>query len=517
MIDPKPSRWPTWRLALVLAAWLAATAWLRPLMLPDEGRYVGVAWQMLTSGDWLTPTLDGLPFFHKPPLFYWISAGAMALFGVGEFAARLPSLLAAWMTGVALFAFVRHWCGERFARLTLVALALQPFFFCGAQFANLDMLVAGFISVTVLALAHAQLRREQGRPYRRTLALAWLLAGLGVLSKGLIGFVLPGLVVTIWLFCRGRWRAIFGLLWWPGMLVLLAVTTPWFWLEQREFPDFLHYFFVVQHFKRFAGSGFNNVQPLWFYPAVIAAFGLPWLYWWARHLRDAAVDLAKPPPAGRNPVYALMWVWPLVIVGFFSMPQSKLVGYVLPAVPPLAFWAAAAFAARAEATPRARAGWGLSAALGAVMSLAVVAYLVLQPVHTARTIGRTLAAQRASGEPVLMVGAYAYDVPLYADLHGLVPAVDDWDPAKVQAHDDWHKELADAGSFNPPRAAGLLISPDRARGLLCGKPGAWLIAQHDPRALVAGLGDVVQVATQGPWQLWQVLPASPTGLGCPAK
>ncbi|GAO22089.1 glycosyl transferase family 39 [Alicycliphilus sp. B1] len=71
-------------------AWLAAMAWFRPLAAPDEGRYVGVAWEMLRSGDWLVPRLNGLPFFHKPPLFYWISATAMSVFGVSEWPARLP-------------------------------------------------------------------------------------------------------------------------------------------------------------------------------------------------------------------------------------------------------------------------------------------------------------------------------------------------------------------------------------------------------------------------------------------
>ena len=95
------SRPPAWRevagVAAVVLAWLAASAWLRPLQLPDEGRYVGVTWEMLRSGDWLTPTLDGLPYFHKPPLFYWITAGSMALFGLDEAAARAaPLTLRGW-------------------------------------------------------------------------------------------------------------------------------------------------------------------------------------------------------------------------------------------------------------------------------------------------------------------------------------------------------------------------------------------------------------------------------------
>ena len=95
--DPSPPPWrsPGALLALTLC-WLGFTAGLRPLLLPDEGRYVGVAWEMLRSGDWLTPTLNGLPFFHKPPLFYWITAASMSVFGLHEWAARLAPVLGAW-------------------------------------------------------------------------------------------------------------------------------------------------------------------------------------------------------------------------------------------------------------------------------------------------------------------------------------------------------------------------------------------------------------------------------------
>src|SRR5215472_12574557 len=125
-------------LTVAVFAWLAAMAWLRPLSLPDEGRYVGVAWEMLRSGNWLVPTLDTLPYFHKPPLFYWLTAASLAVFGSNEWAARLPSLLAASGSGFALYLFARRFVGDAFARMTLLILATTPFFLAGAQFANLD-------------------------------------------------------------------------------------------------------------------------------------------------------------------------------------------------------------------------------------------------------------------------------------------------------------------------------------------------------------------------------------------
>ncbi|MDB6000531.1 MAG: glycosyl transferase family 39, partial [Rhizobacter sp.] len=131
---------PAWRVFLVAFAWLACLAWMRPLFLPDEGRYVGVAWEMVHSGNWLTPTLDGLPFFHKPPLFYWITALALQLFGPHEWAARSASVLAGSATVAAVYSTVRGWLGDREAKMAALVLATQPLFFGASQFANLDML-----------------------------------------------------------------------------------------------------------------------------------------------------------------------------------------------------------------------------------------------------------------------------------------------------------------------------------------------------------------------------------------
>src|SRR5689334_14106977 len=96
-------------LLLLTVVWLGASAGLRQLSLPDEGRYVGVAWEMLRSGDWLTPTLDGLPFFHKPPLFYWITAASLSLFGLNEWAARAAPIFGGFVAAASLYLFTRRW------------------------------------------------------------------------------------------------------------------------------------------------------------------------------------------------------------------------------------------------------------------------------------------------------------------------------------------------------------------------------------------------------------------------
>ena len=190
--------------ALVVFAWLAFSIGLHPLTLPDEGRYVGVAWEMLRSGDWIVPTEDGLPFFHKPPLFYWLTAASMHVFGVGAASARAAPLLAACLALLGVHAVTRRRAGAAVADATVVVLATMPLFFGAAQYANLDLLVAACIALAIVFGADAALALDRGTPHRRSLVVAWVCAALGVLAKGLIGVVLPGLVLVAWLVARRR-------------------------------------------------------------------------------------------------------------------------------------------------------------------------------------------------------------------------------------------------------------------------------------------------------------------------
>lgn len=460
--------------ALLALVWLAVLAWPRPLMLPDEGRYVGVAWGMVQSGDWLLPTLDGLPYFHKPPLFYWLTSAAMTVLGANAWAARTAAILGAWAGAMAVFLFLRRWWGEPTARLALVALLTQPLFYIGGQFANLDMLVAGCITVTVTLLAHAALLAEAQQPRRLPLLGAYAAAALGVLAKGLIGAVLPALVIGAWLLVRGRWRTLLSLLSVPGSLLFLVMAAPWFIAMNGRFDGFLHYFFVVQHFQRFASGSFNNVQPVWFFPALLLVCTLPWLVW----LRPAW-SRSRLGDAQRGPVRQLMWLWLALVVGFFSIPASKLVGYVLPAVPPLAVLLADGVEGWRERSPGMARHWRLSAGIGAALSLAAVAVLALFPSQSTRDLGQAVRAQRTPGEPVFMLDRYWLDLPFYARIEAPAAVVLDWTDPGIRAGDSRRRELADAGDFAPARARDLLLMPGALAPALCAHPVSWVIGPPD--------------------------------------
>lgn len=288
-----PSRREVLWVALGALFWLAWSAGLRPLELPDEGRYVGVAWEALRSGHWLVPTLNGEPFFHKPPLFYWITEVAMSVLGPNELAARAAPLLGGWVAVMSLWALLRRWAGAGTARAAALVLLAMPLALLASQYANLDMLVAGCVTATVTLAADALLRRQHGEPHRIVLLSAHAMAGLGILAKGLIGLVLPGLVVIAWLLWRRRWRDLPVLFWPPGLLAMAAIAAPWYLAMQARFAEFLHFFLVVQHFQRFSGAGFNNAMPVWFFPAVLLVANLPGLCrapvsWVFASTRDAA-------------------------------------------------------------------------------------------------------------------------------------------------------------------------------------------------------------------------------------
>ena len=498
------SRWwtapqPVWLIAAIFA-WLLATAWVRPLMAPDEGRYGGVALAMLHSGDWLVPRLDGLPFFHKPPLFYWIGAAAMAVTGPVEWAARLPSVLGAGAAAAGLFLFLRRWSTVRVALLSTVVLVTTPFFFVGAQFANLDMLVAGCIACTVLLAAGAALAKERDEPWRALLAGAYLFAATGLLAKGLIGLVLPAMVIAAWCAATRRLAALKLALWPPGWAVLLAVAGPWFVAMQMKYPGFFDYFVVTQHFRRFASSGFNNQHGFWFYLPVLAGFTLPWFAWFAWSSVTRGKDGDTRPR--RSDVDVLMWIWLAVIVAFFSMPRSKLVGYVLPALPPLAYLIAQrVLAGRTPESllPKVRATTLASAALCVACVAAVAVYATPPGARLRLPAGQSV----APGERVLMLDSYYYEIPFYWNLREPVLVSDDWQAAARDTRDNWRKEIFDAGRFDPTRAAATLLERTQLASTLCVPRATWIVGANTVHAANPWLARARLVAVNHALSAWR--------------
>ena len=538
---------------VLLALWLLATIGVRPLAMPDEGRYGSVALHMLLSGDWITPRLDGMPFFHKPPLYYWLAAGAMQLLGAAPWVARLPAALAAWTMGMGTYLFLRSHAGPRIAGWTLLVLATMPLLFGGGQYLNLDMLVGALISVTILAGAHAVLQAQRQRPFRRWVWIAYGLAGLGVLAKGLIGIVLPGGVLLVWLAWQRRGADILRLLSPVGMGLFAVVVLPWYGAMEQRFPGFFHYFFVYQQFQRFAAGGFNNAHPAWFYPATLILMCLPWTLWflrplWCRSSGPAARSLpamgawGRPvPPDSAAGLDRLAVVWLLLILLFFSLPESKLVGYILPVLPAWAFLVVRigmgisseqprSSSASAEQTPANACSPSPrlvgATVLGAVaLCLATVIAITLMRPQPAAAAARWLAPRLQPGDQVVMLDSLASDLQFHLAKPTPSWIVSVWDDPEAMWGDTWRKELWDAGEFDPAVRHDNLLTFTQFRQRLCSPTlthTLWLWGSVDvertlPLLAHAPLVWQAPASDRDHRRLWQLTPADAHRLaGCPA-
>ncbi len=471
-----------------LAAWLLLTIWARPLAMPDEGRYASVAWEM-QLGDWLLPTLHGLPFFHKPPLTHWVGMAAMAMVGPEPWLLRLAPALGAWLMGAALWLALRRWRDARSAGIALVVLATNPFYFVGAQFVNHDMLVAGWISVASLCWVRAF--EAPGRASLRWLVVGWAAAGLGFLSKGLIGVVLPLWIVGPWLLAQRRWRDTLRLAHPAAVLVGVAVALPWLLAMQQRYPGFFDYFIVEQHFRRYSGGGFNNPQPFWFYLAVLPLLTLPWSLW-----LPAVARRRLAPPAAALPALNGLWLWWVVaIVLFFSLPHSKLVGYVLPALP-----AWAALLAWAAAPGR---RWPLAAAAGALVCVGAVAVLAWQGLKSNRDVALALGRLVQPADVVVFVDGSFYDVPVYAALVHPAIVASDWDNTALTQADSWRKELADAARFDPAHGRERMWPLARLGELACRGVPSWYLVGAGRSELLQGVPGIEPVQRGRISELWR--------------
>ncbi|HKW39184.1 MAG TPA: glycosyltransferase family 39 protein [Burkholderiales bacterium] len=321
-------RWIVYALLVCGVVWFAGLEY-RGLFMPDEGRYADIAREMLQSGDWVTPRLNGLKYFEKPPLQYWATAAAFALFGFDEWTARLwPALTGLLCVAFTAFAAFRLAPGSSWITAALALAGCWGFFLAG-QFLTLDMGLTFFLTVAMLAFVLSLRGGVSGSVQRNWMLLAWAALACSVLSKGLVSIVIPGLALAVYMAVERDLSPLKRMRWAPGIALFAAMVLPWFVLVQERNPEFFRFFFIHEHFERYLLPDHHRPGPWWYFVPVL----LVGLWPWTPAVPGTLARGWKAPAVDGFRLDRFLAIWAAVVVVFFSASHSKLPGYVLPAVP----------------------------------------------------------------------------------------------------------------------------------------------------------------------------------------
>ena len=305
----------------------------RSLVRPDEGRYAEIAREMAITGDWTTPRLNGIKYFEKPPLQYWMTAAAFKAFGEHEWTARLWAALTGF-AGVLMVGFTgARLFGRQAGFYSAVVLASSLLYAVIGHINTLDMGVTFWLTIGLLGFLLGQRGARRTRETRLWMLLAWVAMGFGFLSKGLIGLALPAAAMVAYAIVHRDISFLKRLEPVAGIAIILVIALPWIIAVSIANPEFPHFFFIHEHFQRFLTKVHHRTAPWWYFVPILIAGMLPW----TPMLVQALIAAWKGDPGGRSfKPRRFLLLYASVIFLFFSASQSKLPSYILPIFPALA-------------------------------------------------------------------------------------------------------------------------------------------------------------------------------------
>jgi 4-amino-4-deoxy-L-arabinose transferase-like glycosyltransferase len=378
MLDQRVGRW----LELLIVAVVCAFTFFYGLahfglVGADEPRYAQIAREMLARHDWVTPTLFSRPWLEKPVLYYWSAMVSYKVFGVSDWAARLPSAGLATAMVLAIYAFSRRF--RPGAQLNAALIAATCAGVIGfARAASTDMPLTATLTIGMMAWITWQQSGE-----KRWLAAFYFMVALATLAKGPVAPFLAGVIIVIFAVTRRDWRLIGRTLWVPGIVLFLAVMLPWYIAVEHSTHEFFRVFILKHNLERYETNVFQHKQPFWYYLAVLPVAQLPWTIFsiagFIRAVKERTDDLQL-----------VLAIWAGMPVIFFSFSGSKLPGYILPALPAWALLAAWYLESTREAGLRMKVAVPHSVVVGVLFGVALLspnAVLKLHPSSFAWTVG----------------------------------------------------------------------------------------------------------------------------------
>jgi 4-amino-4-deoxy-L-arabinose transferase-like glycosyltransferase len=325
----------------------------RPLSVPDEGRYAEIPREMLVLHDFVTPHLNGVKYFEKPPLFYWLQTGSIKALNpliihkqafnkfkktdyfspISEWTVRLPNAIVALLNCLLVYVSGRILFERRTGLLSAIILASSLLYFALARMVTLDMTLSICLSGSLLAFLVAA-NQSPSLKRRWLFYSAYILAGLAVLTKGLIGILFPIMIIGVWILLSAQWRLLKECYLFSGVLLFLLIVLPWHILVQMRNPEFFQFYFFDQQFLRYSTLIAQRYQPDWFFIPILVAGFLPWVCFLPQAIMEHLPKNWQQFKEKNNSIFLLLWIG--IIFLFFSFSHSKLIPYILPIFPALA-------------------------------------------------------------------------------------------------------------------------------------------------------------------------------------
>ncbi|HVZ16167.1 MAG TPA: glycosyltransferase family 39 protein, partial [Terriglobales bacterium] len=292
----------------------------------DEPRYAQIAREMLNRHDWVTPVLNGVPWLEKPVLYYWGAMLSYKIFGVSDLAARVPSAVFATAMILAAYFFMRRFRRGSQSETALILASLTGVIGF-ARAASTDMPLTATFTIAMLSwYAWFETR------HKLWLAGCYIFLAIGTLAKGPLAPFLAALIILLFIGIRREWMLLRKTLWLPGVLLYWVVALPWYVLVQHANPQFVRVFILEHNLERYSTNMFQHRQPFWYFVPVLLLGVMPWIVF----AIAALVRAIRESIEFRSSFELFFTVWAILPVIFFSFSQSKLPGYILPALPPFA-------------------------------------------------------------------------------------------------------------------------------------------------------------------------------------
>lgn len=423
-------------LTLILGTLFFISLNTRPLLVPEEGRYAEIIREMLLSHDYITPYLNGVKYFEKPILFYWLGVFITKIFGLSIISLRTINACFATAGCLLTYAVARklydRWSGI-YAALILGASGL---YLAMSQVINVDMSATFFISLSLYGFLVGT-QESENKKRRNYLWLAFAAAACAVLTKGLVGIIFPVMIAGLWILLLNQWQLLRSLYLPSSFFIFLCIVIPWHVLISMQHSEFFYFYFIEQQFLRFATLEIGHYQPVWFFIPILIAGFFPWVAFLPQ-----AILFARNESKPISSVNLFLIIWAVAIFIFFSLSKSKLVSYILPVFPPLALLIGHYFANKIMQRKKILLLWGATV----ILLLTLIPMIAASNTNSTLLLANVIKSSVTPQDEVVAYKQYYQDLPFY--LNRLVTVVE-WrgELAFGSAHQDVSAHMIDDKTF----------------------------------------------------------------------